>query len=44
MCPCVCVYVRYVCMYVRASVCVYAYVSLWVGVGRGDVVRMNIYT
>ena len=40
-CVPVCVHVCYVCMYVRehARVCV----SLWVCVGRDDVVRMNIY-
>ena len=41
MCPCVCVHV---CVYVRVRVyCVCHYVSLWVCVERGDVVRMNIF-
>ena len=47
MCVCMCVCM---CACARACVCacvcvsVYAvYMSLWVCVGRGDVVRMNIY-
>ena len=43
----VCVHVCYVWMYVRARACVcacvYVYVSLLVCVGRGDVVRINIF-